>query len=171
MLLMKIISGIEEQFSRIEEQYYGKEEHFRNIAPQFQNIAPQFRNIAPQLQNILWASKMTSLAALEVTRRGGNEFLLDKIYVTRIFCKNYGILLLNYGIFWPGQKTNKFWCVFHSVSPVFCIITQFMHIKNIFLKKICLASFFLAAVEAQNFTPAQGGLPPPTQLTNTNTKS
>ena len=64
---------------------------------------------------------------------------------------NCGKLLLNCGKFWPGQKTNQFWCVFHSFSPVLCIITQFTHIKNMSRKKIWPGLLFLAAVEAQTF--------------------
>ena len=69
---------------------------------------------------------------------------------------NCGKLLLNCGKFWPGQKTNNFVCVFHSFSPVLCIITQFTHIKNIFWKKICPGLLFLAAVEAQTFYSRPG---------------
>ena len=85
---------------------------------------------------------------------------------------NCGKLLLNCGKFWPGQKTNNILCVFHSFSPVFYIITQFTHIKTYFEeKKSALACFFWPQLRLKHFTPAQGGLPPPTQLTNTNTKS
>ena len=65
-------------------------------------MAPHFRNIAPHFRNILWVSKMTSLAPLAVTRRGGNEFVLDKIYATRIFCDKIGSVSFFWG--WNGVQ-------------------------------------------------------------------
>ena len=68
-------------------------------------MAPHFRNIAPHFRNILWVSKMTSLAPLEVTRRGGNEFLLDKVYAKRIFCDKIGSV----SFFWAGMVFRTFY--------------------------------------------------------------
>ena len=55
-------------------------------------------------------------------------------------------------------------CHFFAFSPSLCIY------KTNFEKKSALACFFWPGWRPKHFASAQGGLPPPTQLTNTNIK-
>lgn len=71
----------------------------------------------------IW-NRLAPLAPLEVNRRGGNEFLLDKIYVTRIFCDKIGSVSFFFGLAWcsehftPAYRGSPPPAVFHDKSQM-----------------------------------------------------
>ena len=80
-------------------------------------------------------------------------------------------LLLKSGECCPGQKTTGSGGFFTLFRPFFLHFHPFhAHTKPILQKKSGLACIFWPRWRLKVFASTQGGLPPPTQLTNTNTK-
>ena len=68
-------------------------------------------------------------------------------------------------------KNDRFWRVFYPIPPIFFAFSPFPRTyKTNFAKKSGLACIFWPRWRLKVFASTQGGLPPPTQLTNTNIK-
>ena len=68
-------------------------------------------------------------------------------------------------------KNDQFWRVFYLFPPIFLLFhPPYAYTKPILQKKSGLAWIFWPRWRLKVFASTQGGLPPPTQLTNTNIK-
>ena len=68
-------------------------------------------------------------------------------------------------------KNDQFWRVFYPFQPIFLLFhPPYAYTKPILQKKSGLACIFWPRWRLKVFASTQGGLPPPTQLTNTNIK-
>ena len=68
-------------------------------------------------------------------------------------------------------KNDQFWRVFYPFPPIFLLFhPPYAYTKPILQKKSGLAWIFWPRWRVKVFASTQGGLPPPTQLTNTNIK-
>ena len=120
---------------------------------------------------------MKLLAALELTRGGKNEFWLDKMYVVRVLCRKNGsncsflagmVVQTVYMKRSEWKKSTNF----GDFQPFFVIFSPISSLSHIYYTnsedKSAITWFSWSQWRLKLFTSAQGGLPPPTQLTNRN---